>query len=89
MLHHALEDLDQSLLETEDSKAHKAKIMCKDIYENTYGLPLPESSKEMLRNIVLSLTTCEAEPSTSQRSVFTVWRAIYERPLLTLGGMDI
>jgi hypothetical protein len=46
--------------------------LCNSIYTNTYERDLPQSSIDMLSNVVLPLTGCRSNPNPHTRSIFTV-----------------
>lgn len=48
------------------------QILCSSVYSNTYEMKLPDTSVEILNNIVAPLTGCNSEPSKHTRKVFTV-----------------
>lgn len=48
------------------------QLLCDTVYENTYSTTLPEPSKEMINNIVVSLTGCNSEVCGKTRRLYTV-----------------
>ncbi|CBY01408.1 predicted protein [Plenodomus lingam JN3] len=48
------------------------QLLCNTVYENTYSTTLPEPSKEMINNIVVSLTGCNSKVCGKTRRLYTV-----------------
>jgi hypothetical protein len=48
------------------------QILCSSVYDNTYGVPLPEPSKSMLNNVVIPLTGCNSEVDGARRRMYTI-----------------
>lgn len=48
------------------------QLLCDSVYENTYSTALPESSKNMLNNIVVPLTGCSSEVDGERRRLYTL-----------------
>lgn len=64
----------QELLRKQATKAlnDTRQVLCDSVYTNTYDMKLPNTSKEILDNIVLPLTGCQSRASEESRKVFTV-----------------
>ena len=48
------------------------QLLCDSVYKNTYDVPLPKPSIEMLNNIVIPLTGCCSEVQGDTRRIYTV-----------------
>lgn len=57
------------------------QILCSSVYSNTYDTALPDTSVDILNNIVSPLTGHEAVPTPNRRSVFTVCAGEYENAI--------
>lgn len=55
------------------------QILCSSVYTNTYGIDLPDTSIEILNNIVSPLTGHASHPSSDRRSVYTICAGEYDR----------
>ena len=64
----------QELLKKQATKAlrENRQVLCNSVYDNTYGIDLPDTSVDILNNIVAPLTGCNSEPSKGSRKVFTM-----------------
>ena len=58
------------------------QIPCDSIYDNTYGVELPEPSVEMLRNVIQPLSFNSSFPCPKTRAIHTVFRLLYHNELV-------